>query len=60
MNMYSLDAKNGRGIEFPAPTGPCLVSFKALAFDTAGGLPFTFHAPLINPHVKEPIIAMSQ
>jgi len=41
-------ANNGDGINF-GMIGPVKVSFSGLAFDTAGGLPFTFHSPLINP-----------
>ena len=29
--------------------GPCEIGFKSVAFDTAGGLGFTFATPLINP-----------
>ena len=43
-----LDARNGRGLRF-GKLGLCDLNFKGLAFDSAGNLPFTFHAPLINP-----------
>ena len=32
--------------------GPCAVSFEGLAFDSAGGLPFVFGTPLLNPNVS--------
>ena len=51
INVYSSGANNGAGIEF-GYIGPCAVSFKGLAFDSAGGLPFQFHSHLLNPDVS--------
>lgn len=45
---FVTEGNGGQGITF-GKIGPCDVSFKGLAYDTAGQLPFTFHAPLINP-----------
>ena len=45
--LCSLDANEGRGLDFDI--GSSRVSFNGLAFDSAGGFPFTFRSPLMNP-----------
>jgi len=47
-------ANNGAGMDF-GYIGPCAVSFEGLAFDSAGGLPFVFGTPLLNPNGGERI-----
>ena len=47
-NTFSTGANDNAGISL-GMIGPCEIGFKSVAFDTAGGLPYTFATPLIKP-----------